>query len=130
MERDFLLLILFSVVSLFGGDAFWFSYRSVTSKQALIYEEKNISPLMIEKDFEKSFTCKVKLKNLSSETALERLNDNFYDILPCFYRVAVKVTSQSENSIYNQNDTTEMIITPTRFIVDFKDDFANITVLN
>ena len=76
------------------------------------------------------FTCKLKIKKDKNVSVLEVLNRNFYKILPCFYKVAVKVTAMSTNTLYNLKDEAEMIITPTRFIVEFKDDFANITVLN
>ncbi len=128
MERNFLLLALF-LSNLFGGDTFWFSYRSVTSNSALIFEQKNISPLSIPYIGKKSFTCKVKISSEKYSSKLDKLNKNFYKILPCFYRVGAKVTSQSETTLKNIKDTIELIIVPTRFIVDFKDDFANISVL-
>ena len=128
MERNFLLLaILFS--SVFGSDTFWFSYRSVTSNHALIFEEKNISALTIPYIGKSTSTCRVKIQNESCNSVLECLNLNFYKILPCFYKTTIKVTSQTRVTLDGMKDETELIITPTRFIVDFKDDFANITIL-
>lgn len=128
MERNLLLLILFCKI-LLGSDTFWFSYRSVTLNHALIYEEKNISPLTIPFNGKKSSTCRVKIKNSTHFSTLKQLNDNFFKILPCFYRSASKVTSQSQNTLDGMRDEVELIIVPTRFIVDFKDDFANIIIL-
>lgn len=128
MERNFCLLAL-CVSFAFSSDTFWFSYRSVTHNKALIYEEKNISPLSIPFEGDSTSTCRVKVESKNCNSKLECLNRNFYKILPCFYKVASKVTAQSQVSLNNTKDDIELIITPTRFIVDFKDDFANITVL-
>ena len=128
MERNLLLLIIFPSI-FFGSDTFWFSYRSVTHNHALIYEEKNISPLTIPFDGKKSSTCRVQIKKSNHNSSLKCLNNNFYKILPCFYSSSAKVTSQSQTTLDGVRDEVELVIVPTRFIVDFKDDFANITIL-
>ncbi len=128
MERNLLLLTLLSSL-FFGSDTFWFSYRSVTRNHALVYEETNISPLTIPFDGKKSSTCRVKIKKSNYNSPLKCLNENFYKILPCFYSSSVKVTSQSQSTLHDITDEVELVIVPTRFIVDFKDDFANITIL-
>ncbi len=128
MERNFLLLTLLYGI-LLGGDTFWFSYRSVTLNHTLIYEEKNISSLTIPFDGKKTSTCRVKIKKPAYNSSLKYLNDNFYKILPCFYSSVVKITSQSQSTLNGIRDEVELVIVPTRFIVDFKDDFANITIL-
>jgi len=128
VERNLLLLTLLCG-TLFGSDTFWFSYRSVTLNHALIYEEKNISPLTIPFNGKKTSTCRVKIKKPTYISSLKYLNNNFYKILPCFYSSIAKVTSQSQTTLDGVKDEVEFIIVPTRFIVDFKDDFANITIL-
>jgi len=128
VERNLLLLIIFSSI-IFGSDTFWFSYRSVTHNHTLVYEEKNISPLTIPFNGKKSSTCRVQINKSGYNSSLKYLNDNFYKILPCFYASAAKVTSQSQTTLDGVRDEVELIIVPTRFIVDFKDDFANIIIL-
>lgn len=128
MERNLLLLALLCGIVL-GSDTFWFSYRSVTLNHALIYEEKNISPLTIPFSGKKTSACRVKIKKSTHISILKSLNDNFYKILPCFYSSVAKVTSQSKTTLKGSRDEVELIIVPTRFTVDFKDDFANISIL-
>ena len=128
MERNLLLLIFFSNI-LFASDIFWFSYRNVTRNNAIVYEEKNISPITISFKGKKSSTCRVKLNLNNCGSKLNCLNKNFFKILHCFYKSDIKITSQSELSTKDIKAEVELIIVPTRFIVDFKDDFANITIL-
>jgi hypothetical protein len=128
VERNLLLLIVL-LGNLISSDTFWFSYRSVTSKKALIFEQKNIAPLSIPYTGKISSTCKVKISKKKYDSVLTRLNKNFFKILPCFYGVGSQITAQSQTTLNSVDDTVELIIVPTRFIVDFKDDFANITIL-
>jgi hypothetical protein len=128
VERNLFLLVAI-LSNLISSDAFWFSYRSVTSKKALIYEEKNIAPLSVPYVGKISSTCKVKISTKKYNSTLTRLNKNFFKILPCFYGIGSKITSQSETTLNSVDDIVELIIVPTRFIVDFKDDFANISIL-
>ncbi|MDX1809747.1 MAG: hypothetical protein R3331_09430 [Sulfurospirillaceae bacterium] len=132
MERNLLLLVLL-LSQFYGSDTFWFSYRSVTSNNALVYEQKNISPLVIPFPVPISAhgnsKCKVKVVTKPHMTSLNILNKNFDKILPCFYKSNVVITSHSTISTNGINDVVEIVIEPVRFIVDFKDDFANITIL-
>jgi len=128
VERNLLLLIVL-LNGLIASDTFWFSYRSVTSNNALIYEEKNIAPVIVPYIGVVTSVCKVKISSKKYDSTLSKLNSNFLNILPCFYGVGSKVTSQSISTLKSLSDTVELIIIPTRFIVDFKDDFANISIL-
>lgn len=128
MERNFLLLILLAS-QFYGSDTFWFSYKSVTSNNALVYEQKNISPLVIPFTGSKSSTCKIKIVVKPHQSNLQLLNDNFDKILPCFYKSDILLSSNSVVATNGTDDVVEIIIEPVRFIVDFKDDFANITIL-
>ena len=128
MERNFLLLVLFLNL-LIGSDTFWFSYKSVTLDKVLIYEEKNISPLTVPFVGKQISTCRVKTESKKSLSKLQLLNINFDNILPCFYKTTAKITSQSQVTLDGLRDEVELIIAPVRFIVDFKDDFASITIL-
>ena len=128
MERNLLLLVLL-LSNLISSDTFWFSYRSVTSKKALICEQKNIAPLVVPYSGKIASACKVKVSKKRYNSTLTRLNKNFFKILPCFYGVGSQITSQSTSALKDVDDVVELIIVPTRFIVDFKDDFANITIL-
>ncbi len=76
-----------------------------------------------------SRTCKVAIHSHSGETNLQKLNKNFDNILPCFYQSDIVFTSQTVISKNKTSDIVEIIISPVRFIVDFKDDFANISIL-
>ena len=128
MKRDLLLSVLI-LSSLFGSDTFWFSYRSVTLDKVLVYEEKNISPLLVPFIGKRISTCRVKISGKKSLSKLQLLNKNFDNLLPCFYKTTVKVTSQSQVRLNSMRDEVELVIAPVRFIVDFKDDFAKITIL-
>ncbi|MFK5880862.1 MAG: hypothetical protein QM482_01500 [Sulfurospirillum sp.] len=128
MERNFLLLTLLLSLTC-GSDTFWFSYRSVTLNKTLIYEQKHISPLTVPYSGKSVSTCRIKIEDKKCNSKLNCLNLNFYKILPCFYKSTAKITSQSQVTLKGIKDETELIIVPTRFIVDFKDDFANITIL-
>jgi len=128
VERNLLLLVVLSN-TLIASDTFWFSYRSVTSKKVLIYEQKNIAPLSVPYVGKISSTCRVKVSKKKYNSILTRLNKNFFKILPCFYGVGSQVTSQTTTTLKDVDDVVELIIIPTRFIVDFKDDFASISIL-
>jgi len=128
VERNLLLLVLI-ISNILSSDTFWFSYRSVTLDKALIYEEKNIAPLVVPFTGKVASKCKVLVSSKKYDSKLTRLNKNFFKILPCFYKVGSKITSQSTSTLHSIKDEVELIIVPTRFIVDFKDDFANISIL-
>ncbi|WP_331775368.1 hypothetical protein [Sulfurospirillum sp. 1612] len=128
MERNLFLLVVL-IAQCFGGDTFWFSYKSVTSNQILVEEEKNISPLVVPYNGKISRKCHVPIHTHIGETNLQKLNKNFDNILPCFYQSDTIVTSRSVISKNKSYDIVEVVIAPIRFIVDFKDDFANISIL-
>jgi hypothetical protein len=128
VERNFCLLILFSL-SLLGSESFWFSYRVATDNKMMVYEEKNISPLMLKTDAKIASTCRVKIKKKSNQATLEFLNKNFNKILPCFYPYSSKIQNKTLVELKGVKDKSVLTILPIQFTVDFKDQFANIFIL-
>ncbi len=128
MERNLCILILLSAI-LNAKGFFWFSYRIITHNKIITYEEKNISPHMIEGNFKKLSTCVVKINNAKSDSNLHLLNKNFNKILPCFYPYGSRILSKTDSFIGGIEDINELVIPPTKFTVDFKDQFANITIV-
>jgi len=129
VERNFCLLILFTC-SLFSHDDFWFSYKIVTENRAIVYEERNISPLMnIVTQREKTFLCNVDIKRKKYESTSHYLNENFNKILPCFYPMSTKITNKTLIELKGVFERTELIIVPVKFTVDFNDQFAIINLL-
>ena len=128
MARNFLLLILLTH-TLFGSDVFWFSYKIVTVNGVAIYEERNITPLMLPSVGENIFLCSVDLTGYDKTSKHLFLKKNFDKILPCFYTLKSHLTSWNENRLQGGFDRIELIIEPTRFTVDFKDEFATISTI-
>jgi len=126
VERNFCLLILFTC-SLFASENFWFSYRIATDNKQLVFEERNISPQMQSVDADKyKFFCKVNVKKEQYESTQHYLNKNFDKLLDCFYPMSTKVTNYTLVEMRGIIERTVFTIIPTKFTVDFKDDFANI----
>lgn len=130
MERNFCLLILLTC-NLFANENFWFSYRVVTENKEIIFEERNISPLMeYSKESSVSHLCSVAIKKVNKyEPILDVLNKNYNKILPCFYPLSTKMTNRTYVENGGVLETTELIILPVKFTVDFNDQFANINLL-
>jgi len=129
VERNLCLLILFTC-SLFSYEDFWFSYKIVTENRVIVYEERNISPHMIEtENRKKTFLCKVNIKRKKYQSTKHYLNKNFNKILPCFYPMGTKIVNKTLVEMKGIFERTEMIIIPTKFTVDFNDQFANISLL-
>lgn len=128
MARSFLVLISL-VVTLFSSDVFWFSYKIVTENSVAIYEEKNITPLTLPYVGERVFLCNIDYINENNITKYRFLKANFDKILPCFYQSKSHLISWSDNRQKQSNDRVELVIAPTRFTVDFKDEFATISTI-
>ena len=129
MARTFCILIALSTQALFSGDLFWFSYKIATSNGLVVYEEKNIAPVMVPYDGQSTLLCTLPLPfdtTLSKEAFLRK---HFDTILPCFYRLSTHMLSLNERNLKHQQDRIELIIEPVRFTVDFKDEFATINAV-
>ena len=128
MARNFLVLISLTH-TLFCSDVFWFSYKIVTVNSVAIYEEKNITPLSLPYIGESIFLCNIDFvndKNISKHIFLQA---NFDKILPCFYQSKSHLISWTDNRQKQSNDRVELVIAPTRFTVDFKEEFATISTI-
>ncbi|WP_024954727.1 hypothetical protein [Sulfurospirillum arcachonense] len=129
MERNFCLLIFFTC-NLISSENFWFSYKSATTNKQIVYEERNISPLMLDSKNDKyKFLCKIDTQKKQYQSTLHFLNENFNKLLPCFYPMSTQVISRTLIETKGVLDRSVLTITPTQFTVDFKDQFANISVL-
>lgn len=96
----------------------------------VIYEERNISPLMTDTNaFSAKYLCQVQIKKDKFQSSKHYLNTHFARILECFYPFSSKVTNQTLIELQGIKETSELIISPLRFTVEFNDQFANISLL-
>ena len=129
MARDFCLLIIFTC-SLFANENFWFSYKIATDNKVIVYEERNISPQMQSVDVkEYKSLCQLNIKKKQYQSTEHFLNENFDRVLECFYSMNTKVVNHTLIETKGVIERTVLTIIPTKFTVDFKDDFANIKTI-
>lgn len=78
----------------------------------------------------KEFLCRFKVKGKEKPSnTREFLNKHYDKLLQCFYPMASKVINATLVELRGIKETNQVIITPTRFTVDFNKQFANIFVL-
>jgi hypothetical protein len=129
VARDFCLLIIFTC-SLFANENFWFSYKIATDNKVIVYEERNISPQMQSVDVkEYKSLCQLNIKKKQYQSTEHFLNENFDRVLECFYSMNTKVVNHTLIETKGVIERTVLTIIPTKFTVDFKDDFANIKTI-
>lgn len=129
MERNFCLLIACSF-SLLANENFWFSYRGVNENQQIVYEEKFISPHMdYTKKLQPEFLCQIDIKKEKYQSTYNYLSENFDKLFECFYPMSTRVNNIGYIETKGILERVEITILPTQFTVDFKDEFANISVL-
>ena len=129
MARNFCLLIIFTC-SLFANENFWFSYKTAIDNKVIVYEERNISPLMQSADMkEYKYLCQLNIKKKQYQSTEHFLNENFERVLECFYHMNTKVVNHTLVETKGVIERTVLTIIPTKFTVDFKDDFANIKTI-
>ncbi|HIP53921.1 MAG TPA: hypothetical protein EYH11_00400 [Sulfurimonas autotrophica] len=129
MARNFCLLIIFTC-SLFANENFWFSYKVAIDNKVIVYEERNISPLMQSADMkEYKYLCQLNIKKKQYQSTEHFLNENFERVLECFYHMNTKVVNHTLVETKGVIERTVLTIIPTKFTVDFKDDFANIKTI-
>ncbi len=129
MARTLCLLILGVSQALFCSDVFWFSYKIVTANSLVVYEQKNITPVMVPYEGKVQKLCTLQLANTQNLPKEQFLRQHFHDILPCFYPLSSHLLSWNEQHLKQGNDRIELIIEPVRFTVDFKDESATINVI-
>jgi len=129
VARNFCLLIIFTC-SLFANENFWFSYKTAIDNKVIVYEERNISPLMQSADMkEYKYLCQLNIKKKQYQSTEHFLNENFERVLECFYHMNTKVVNHTLVETKGVIERTVLTIIPTKFTVDFKDDFANIKTI-
>lgn len=98
----------------------------MTVNGAVIFQEKNITPIMTPFNEVSRTVCEIPLSYDSKLSKEQFLNKNFDKLLPCFEREASHMLSWNEYHLKVSSDRVEHIIEPVRFTVDFKDEFATI----
>jgi len=129
VARNLCLLVAFTC-SLAAGDGFWFSYKIVTQNKLVVFEERNISPQMQIVDTKKyAKLCHLNIAKKQYQSTQHFLNENFDKLLECFYPMKSIVVNHTLVELKGMIERTSLTITPTKFTVDFKDDFANIRTI-
>lgn len=129
MARDFCLLVIFASC-LSASEGFWFSYKVAVQNKEIVYEERNISPFMKAVDAKQyKLLCRLDIAKKQSNSTEHFLNENFNRLLSCFYSMNSHVVSYTLVETKGVMERIVFIIAPTKFTVDFKDDFANIKVI-
>lgn len=101
----------------------------VTVNSVMVFEEKNISPVMVQDDRKMDFFCSIPLKKEKNTSTLKLLQQHFDTLLPCFYGSYSHFIAWDERNLRVSNDRVEVIIEPIYFTVDFKEDFATIRAI-
>ncbi len=129
MARNFCLLALICS-TLFASENFWFSYKITTQNHIITSEERNISPvMMVDKNVQKEFLCRLVNIKTKEQTSQDFLNEKYEDLLECFYPSNSRIAFYSNIELKGVLEENELTILPTKFTVDFKDEFANIYLL-
>lgn len=126
MARTFCLLI-FALNSLFGGDEFIFWARLITVNGILSSDEITISKSMVKGYKNSQIICSIPISKPANLTAYEYLNLHKNELFDCFVSEEVRILDNSTTYPNSALFTTELIITPIRFIVEFKPQGATIS---
>lgn len=96
----------------------------------MVYEERNISPLMqSSKESEHKLLCKIDTIKKEYQPTIKFLNKNFDKLLACFYPMSTQVLNRTFVELKGIDEKSVLTVTPTKFTVEFKDEFANINIL-
>ena len=126
MARTFCLLI-FALNSLFGGDEFIFWARLITVNGILSSDEITISRSMVKGYKNSQVICSIPISKPANLTAYEYLNLHKNELFDCFVSEEVRILDNSTTYPNSALFTTELIIIPIRFIVEFKPQGATIS---
>ena len=126
MARTFCLLI-FALNSLFGGDEFIFWARLITVNGILSSDEITISRSMVKGYKNSQIICSIPISKPANLTTYEYLNLHKNELFDCFVSEEVRILDNSTTYPNSALFTTELIITPIRFIVEFKPQGATIS---
>ncbi|MBR2149453.1 MAG: hypothetical protein IJ965_08525 [Campylobacter sp.] len=126
MARTFCLLI-FALNSLFGGDEFIFWARLITVNGILSSDEITVSRSMVKGYKNSQVICSIPISKPANLTAYEYLNLHKNELFDCFVSEEVRILDNSTTYPNSALFTTELTITPIRFIVEFKPQGATIS---
>lgn len=126
MARTFCLLI-FALNSIFGGDEFIFWARLITVNGILSSDEITISRSMVKGYNNSQVICSIPISKPANLTAYEYLNLHKNELFDCFVSEEVRILDNSTTYPNSALFTTELTITPIRFIVEFKPQGATIS---
>lgn len=73
--------------------------------------------------------CKIDAIKTKYQSIEHFLNQNFDKLLFCFYPMSTQVINKTLVESKGMDERSILTITPTKFTVDFKDEFANIIIL-
>jgi hypothetical protein len=125
VARAFCLLI-FVLNNLFGGDEFIFWARLITVNGILSSDEITISRSMVKGYKNSQIICSIPISKPANLTAYEYLNLHKNELFDCFVSEEVRILDNSTTYPNSALFTTELTITPIRFIVEFKPQGATI----
>lgn len=131
MERNLLLLVLSTF--LFGGDSFYYWAKITTKNSVVVRQEFSVSPIMNKEKLTnntKQFLCTIKQKKTNNQTSYDYLQKAQSQLFECFLGQNLKVYGYDDYKQKLMDTSTIFFIHPIRFTVDFKEDFANIYLLN
>jgi len=130
VARNLCLLIAFTCSLAAADEGFWFSYKIVTQDKLVVFEERNISPQMQIVDTKKyTKLCRLDIAKKQHQSTQHFLNESFDTLLECFYPMKSIVVNHTLVELNGMIERTALTIIPTKFTVDFKDDFANIKAI-
>ncbi len=73
--------------------------------------------------------CKINTPKKKHQSTSHFLNEQFDQLLTCFYPMSTQVFNKTLVELKGVDESIILTIIPTKFTVDFKDEFANINVL-
>lgn len=73
--------------------------------------------------------CRIDAIKEEHQSTEKFLNQHFAKLLTCFYPMSTQVINKTLVELKGMDESSVLTITPTRFTVDFKDEFANINIL-
>ena len=106
-----------------------FSARISTDNHVLKSQELSLSPLMVPLENSLKYVCQIKQKKEKNETAFTYLTRHKEALFECLLGEKVYLYDDTIQSMLLAQTTTHLKVLPARFTVEFKDEFANISLL-
>lgn len=128
MARNFLLLIAF-FAPIFSSEEFIIWAKISTHNNQIYYENLSISSAMVLSDIEYKKICELNFVKKSTQSTIEYLNEHKNELFECFAGSNFKVEDNSISGI-NPNTNTTITMFPLRFMIEFKQNLAIISVFS